>query len=138
MSTDKTRITFDYKSYHCISCFFKNKFQGVAKIHDDIIYRVEGNSIDDVKNLLINCIDEESEEDTREIFEKFHKKYIASLKNNTDISFEIRKSTKKNIRVTHCWKCKKYLDNKIYYECCECDGILCRCGACFCGTVWRR
>tara|TARA_B100001063_G_C16589202_1_gene464750 strand:+ start:145 stop:561 length:417 start_codon:yes stop_codon:yes gene_type:complete len=138
MSTDKTRITFDYKSYHCISCFFKNKFQGVAKIHDDIIYKIEGNSIDDVKNLLINCIDEESEEDTREIFEKFHKKYIASLKNNTDISFEIRKSTKKNIRVTHCWKCKKYLDNKIYYECCECDGILCRCGACFCGTVWRR
>ena len=138
MSTDKTRITFDYKSYDCISCFFKNKFQGVAKIHDDIIYKIEGNSIDDVKNLLINCIDEESEEDTREIFEKFHKKYIASLKNNTDISFEIRKSTKKNIRVTHCWKCKKYLDNKIYYECCECDGILCRCGACFCGTDWKR
>ena len=100
MSTDKTRITFDYKSYHCISCFFKNKFQGVAKIHDDIIYRVEGNSIDDVKNLLINCIDEESEEDTREIFEKFHKKYIASLKNNTDISFVIDDSPLKQNRYT--------------------------------------
>ena len=138
MPIDKTRITFDHKSYHCISCFFKNNFQGVAKIHDDIIYKIEGNSIDDVKNKLINCIDEESEEDTHKIFEKFHKKYIASLENNTNVSFEIRKSAKNYSRVTHCWKCKNLLDSKTYYECCECDGILCRCGACFCGTTWKK
>jgi hypothetical protein len=134
----KTRITFDHKSYHCICCFHNNKFLGFANFHKNNVYKIEGNSIDNVKNKLINCIDEESEEDTRKIFEKFHKKYMASLKNNTNISFEIRKSTKKYIRVTHCWKCQNSLDSKTYYECCECDGILCRCGACFCGTVWKR
>jgi hypothetical protein len=36
-------------------------------------------------------------------------------------------------RITHCWSCKGHLDNSIDIECVSCGGILCNCGACFCG-----
>jgi|GEM_PF-3338561 len=35
-------------------------------------------------------------------------------------------------RVTHCWACKKTLDNSIDVECVSCNWILCQCGACGC------
>jgi hypothetical protein len=44
-----------------------------------------------------------------------------------------RKSTGKVLRVTHCWDCKKHLDNSIELECNSCGWILCECGACGCG-----
>ncbi len=40
-------------------------------------------------------------------------------------------------RVTHCWRCQRDLDNAIDYECVRCGGIVCSCGACFCGTYFR-
>jgi hypothetical protein len=36
-------------------------------------------------------------------------------------------------RITHCWFCKKELDNAIDIECSACGWILCQCGACGCG-----
>lgn len=47
----------------------------------------------------------------------------------------LQKSTKKH-RVTHCYSCKKPLDNAIDLECVECEWIICKCGACGCG--WSR
>lgn len=36
-------------------------------------------------------------------------------------------------RITHCYACKKELDNQIDIECKACNWILCVCGACGCG-----
>ncbi len=36
-------------------------------------------------------------------------------------------------RVTHCYACKRSLDNTIDVECVACGWILCSCGACGCG-----
>lgn len=36
-------------------------------------------------------------------------------------------------RVTHCYACKKPLDNSIDLECVACGWIICKCGACGCG-----
>lgn len=36
-------------------------------------------------------------------------------------------------RVTHCYRCKKSLDNAIDVECKACGWIICGCGACGCG-----
>ncbi len=36
-------------------------------------------------------------------------------------------------RVTHCWSCKKGLDNFIDVTCTKCRWMLCGCGACGCG-----
>lgn len=44
-----------------------------------------------------------------------------------------RKSKGKALRITHCWDCKKHLDNSIELECNSCGWILCECGACGCG-----
>ena len=38
-------------------------------------------------------------------------------------------------RVTHCYVCRKHLDNSIDIECVKCDWILCTCGACGCGFL---
>lgn len=36
-------------------------------------------------------------------------------------------------RVTHCYCCKKPLDNNVDIECVSCNWILCICGSCGCG-----
>ena len=36
-------------------------------------------------------------------------------------------------RVTHCYICRKHLDNAVDVECVACGWILCTCGACGCG-----
>jgi len=36
-------------------------------------------------------------------------------------------------RITHCYSCKKSLDNSIDIECVVCSWIICSCGACGCG-----
>lgn len=36
-------------------------------------------------------------------------------------------------RITHCYSCKKHLDNKFDIECRKCGWIICFCGACGCG-----
>ena len=36
-------------------------------------------------------------------------------------------------RITHCYACKRGLDNSVDIECVACDWILCTCGACGCG-----
>lgn len=43
------------------------------------------------------------------------------------------KRTNKQHRVTHCYNCKKDLDNSIQVECGNCGWIVCSCGACGCG-----
>lgn len=53
---------------------------------------------------------------------------------NSGISISNGKQTR---RYTHCYKCKKDLDNTIYYECNICKWILCSCGACGCGWKGR-
>lgn len=73
-----------------------------------------------------------SEEDwIRKTSEK-HKKYLAGLgKINSGVA---RLSSKKTIRITHCYKCKNRLDNRIDLECNNCGWIICCfCGACGCG-----
>lgn len=41
-------------------------------------------------------------------------------------------------RVSHCYSCKKTVDNTVDVECVSCSWILCRCGACGCGWSGRR
>lgn len=36
-------------------------------------------------------------------------------------------------RITHCYNCKRHLDNAVDVECAACGWIICRCGACGCG-----
>lgn len=36
-------------------------------------------------------------------------------------------------RITHCYACKRGLDNSVDIECVACRWILCTCGACGCG-----
>jgi hypothetical protein len=36
-------------------------------------------------------------------------------------------------RITHCYNCKRHLDNSIDVECAGCGWIICECGACGCG-----
>lgn len=36
-------------------------------------------------------------------------------------------------RITHCWACKRPLDNAFDVECNSCNWIVCACGACGCG-----
>ncbi|MEY3788787.1 MAG: hypothetical protein RIQ94_939 [Pseudomonadota bacterium] len=38
-------------------------------------------------------------------------------------------------RITHCYSCKRHLDNAIMTECVTCGWILCNCGACGCGWI---
>ena len=35
-------------------------------------------------------------------------------------------------RVTHCYSCKRSLDNRVFLECSACNWIICGCGACGC------
>lgn len=44
-----------------------------------------------------------------------------------------QRSTRRNIRLTHCWHCHSKLDSTIDLECIACHWILCQCGACGCG-----
>ena len=39
---------------------------------------------------------------------------------------------KDNDRETHCWKCKKNINNKFFMECAYCKWIICNCWACLC------
>ena len=36
-------------------------------------------------------------------------------------------------RVTHCYNCKRHLDNAFDVACAACGWIICACGACGCG-----
>jgi len=38
----------------------------------------------------------------------------------------------KKVRVTHCWRCKQYLDSERFFIYKTCGWIICDCGAC----VW--
>jgi len=46
---------------------------------------------------------------------------------------QIQKVSPRAHRTTHCYDCKKPLDNKLFYECISCKWIICACGACGCG-----
>jgi hypothetical protein len=61
-----------------------------------------------------------------------HKKRLNDLKIKY-VGIRRASPQKRNHRVTHCWSCKKNLDNSIDFECMSCGWILCRCGACGCG-----
>ena len=37
-----------------------------------------------------------------------------------------------NHRITHCYNCKRHLDNYTDMECSQCGYIICSCGACMC------
>ena len=50
---------------------------------------------------------------------------IQSDKNNETES-------KKPIRITHCFNCKKNINSQQWDECDSCKGIVCSCGSCFC------
>lgn len=47
--------------------------------------------------------------------------------------FIAQKVTPRRHRVTHCYSCKRGLDNKLFFECNACHWIICTCGACGCG-----
>lgn len=59
-----------------------------------------------------------------------HRKYLASV----DFQYlGTNLGSKKERRITHCWRCWDRLDNSINIECASCHWILCECGACGCG-----
>ena len=68
----------------------------------------------------------------REILEEKHAKFLASNSQDAllpSISYE----NKQYFRQTHCWNCKKNIDNIDFATCNHCRGIICFCGACLCG-----
>lgn len=66
----------------------------------------------------------------KEIIIERHKKHLSVRK----LPYQgIRESVKKGHRKTHCYLCKKKLDNLVDLECAACGWIICRCGACGCG-----
>lgn len=68
----------------------------------------------------------------REEREKMHREYLERL-GIEYLGVDILPSI--NIhRVTHCYNCKKLLDNSIHIECRICHWIVCDCGACGCGV----
>jgi hypothetical protein len=67
----------------------------------------------------------------REI-EDAHRKTIQSLGlTYAGVRFSSEYGTPR--RITHCYACKRNLDNGIELECVACGWILCPCGACGCG-----
>lgn len=61
-----------------------------------------------------------------------HRKKLIELGFDPD-EFTAKKVAPKRHRVTHCYNCKKGLDNKLFFECTACQWIICTCGACGCG-----
>jgi len=46
---------------------------------------------------------------------------------------ELRVTTAKRHRVTHCYECKIHLESGSFLECTTCNWLVCSCGACGCG-----
>ncbi len=59
-----------------------------------------------------------------------HEKFLLSK----DLPYNgIRTNKNRRHRTTHCYNCKKPLDNSVDVECNSCGWIICSCGACGCG-----
>jgi len=43
------------------------------------------------------------------------------------------KNNYKEVKKRHCWNCKEDINSQQYDTCDSCRGIVCSCGACFCG-----
>ncbi len=56
------------------------------------------------------------------------------LESRSLVNRGVRIPTSHRRRVTHCWLCKRGLDNLIDVECVACGWIVCRCGACGCAN----
>jgi hypothetical protein len=65
----------------------------------------------------------------KEIIPVIHKIFIDKTWRTYTWSFL---SKKKNIRETHCYKCKRNIDNKNLFECSSCGWIICKCWSCGC------
>ena len=58
-----------------------------------------------------------------------HRSFIESRGGEYE-GYRVRKNG--TFRSTHCWNCKKDIDNLSLLECAKCGWIICRCGACNC------
>lgn len=68
----------------------------------------------------------------KEIVIDKHKKFLTTKQ----LPYQgIREPIKKMHRKTHCYACKRDLDNLVDLECKACGWIICRCGACGCGYI---
>jgi hypothetical protein len=58
-----------------------------------------------------------------------HRTFLESSGRNYQGVIESRSG---RVRLTHCWRCKEDLDNRVDIECAACHWIICTCGACGC------
>jgi hypothetical protein len=66
---------------------------------------------------------------TRKVMIEAHEQFLQSC----NVEYQgVRSIINKQHRVTHCWHCKKNLDNNANVECVACNWMLCHCGACGC------
>lgn len=66
---------------------------------------------------------------TKEEISRRHQQHMQEY----GISYSGEKESDKLLRYTHCWKCKKDINNIEFLECATCGWIICQCGACGCG-----
>jgi len=65
---------------------------------------------------------------------EFRRLVVEELEKNDENQKEsVSPSTDKGLRTSHCYVCKRYLDNFTNAECEKCGWIICPCGACGCG-----
>ena len=89
-------------------------------------------SNEDELNLVKKQIIPKTEEERIKETERRHKKLLHSL-GIKYLGISYPHTTKKE-RATHCYSCKKELNNIIDIECNVCGWIICNCGACGCGV----
>lgn len=78
-------------------------------------------------------------DDAKEAELRMLDRHKANLANIGRDYLGVRPSSESRVhRVSHCYSCKKDLDNTVDVECVSCGWILCRCGACGCGWSGRR
>nr|CAP48735.1 putative integron gene cassette protein [uncultured bacterium]CAP48736.1 putative integron gene cassette protein [uncultured bacterium]CAP49141.1 putative integron gene cassette protein [uncultured bacterium] len=133
------RKEVSYNNFTIIAAHFRGKFQGRATYDlywreelPRIEYRAEDVSSDAVVENLKRQVDEfnaNKSEAIGKIRLANHRLFLSSA----GIAYQGVRTTLRGHRVTHCYKCRKGLDNSIDTECNACGWIICNCGACGCG-----
>ena len=131
----KKRKVFEFKNFSCIAAFWKGKYQGVARLQNEEVFRVIGIDLQDVENKLKEQIEQNGQKIFYDHLKKAHQAVLRSnnVENYREIGITL--SANKNHRTAHCFRCKNKLDNHYNHECDACEWILCVCGACGCSYM---
>ncbi len=130
----KKRKVFQHNQFKCVVAFWKGKYQGVARLSNEVVFKVIGIDLEDVEIKLKDQIEKNGQEIVYDHLKKVHQELLKSnnVENYQDIEITL---SKKNHRTAHCFRCRGQLDNHYNHECNACGWILCVCGACGCSYM---